>query len=480
MIKTIPIDRNIPQKLLDAAYLKREYPIYPMLGLAGTIAGTALAIFLLPEKIATEEALFPSAVIMTIGLLFAPALAILRSPRTIFRAEHILVLSPIYWLLLDLLQKVYVIEEFWRSGVQGAFFGIGLFVSGAWIAALMKPWRLPASLMKAAAHKLSSKTLFRLILVFFSLGIIKYAYPCGFNPIVMISSLFLDRWSAPWARGALGGWNSFVDQIEYFGYLLPTLTILLILRSNRFTYQIALSSFFSVFFAIFLAQGGNRRIIGVIFGAAIICWVLEQHKLKIKHLIISLLSVALLLSIMQTMLNFRNTGFKAVLDRSEVLKETDDYLHVDDNFYRLSQTIEIVPNYRPYVYEKQIIWALIRPIPRALWANKPIDPGFNLATTIGAEGVALTHSVIGDWYITFGWTTVFLGGWLYGALARMISNLLVKDSGSGRAIVYSLFVMALFAGVRSMIDIILMNYALLAWMFVSWILLPKIRQSSHT
>jgi oligosaccharide repeat unit polymerase len=480
MIKTIPAYQNIPQKLLDAAYLKREYPIYPMLGLAGTIAGTALAIFLLPEKIATEDALFPSAVIMTIGLLFAPALAILRSPRTIFRAEHILVLSPIYWLLLDLLQKAYVIEEFWRTGVQEAFFGIGLFVSGAWIATLMKPWRLPMPLIKAAEHKLESKTLFMLILVFFSLGITKYAYPCGFNPGVMVSYLFVNRWAAPWTRGALGDWSSFLDQMEYFGYLLPTLTILLILRSKRLNHQIIISSLFSLFFAAFIAQGGNRRIIGVIFGAALICWILEQHKLTIKHLIITVLSITLILASMQTILYYRNSGFQAALNKSEAHESRYHHLHVDDNFYRLSQTITIVPIYRPYVYERQIIWALIRPIPRVFWPNKPIDPGFNLAATIGAEGVALTHSVIGDWYITSGWTAVFIGGWLYGALARMISHLLVKNSGSGRAIVYSLFVMALFAGVRSMIDTILMNYALLAWMVVSWILLPKRRQISHT
>ena len=39
-----------------------------------------------------------------------------------------------------------------------------------------------------------------------------------------------QRWSAPWGRGQLGGWDAFLDQMQYFGYVLPSLTALLIAR----------------------------------------------------------------------------------------------------------------------------------------------------------------------------------------------------------------------------------------------------------
>ena len=463
---------------LKSRLLNREYPIYPMFGIVGTICGTLLAIFLIPESASGADSLFPSAVMMTIGLTIAPFSAAIKNPKTLLRAEHILALAPIYWLLLDLLQKAYVIEETWLPGIKGAFFGIGLFVVGVWVAAMMNSLSLPQSIIKSSSHKLHSKTLFKLILIFFSIGILKYAYPCNFNPITMVGYLFVDRWSAPWTRAALGGWSSFIDHLSYFGYLLPTLTVLLMVRSKRFSYQIVTSTFLSLFMASFLAQSGSRRVIGVIFGAAIICWLIEQRKLKLKELLIAFISMALLLTVMQNMLNFRGSGFAAAFDETESRESIYKHLHVDDNFYRLSQTVFIVPRYASFVYEKQIVFALIRPIPRAIWKNKPTNPGFDLAAIIGKRGVALTHSVIGDWYITGGWIAVFVGGLLYGGLARMISGLLLKDADSAGGLVYSLMVMAMFAGVRAMIDIILMSYALFAWMAISWLLLPKVRKSS--
>lgn len=463
---------------LRSRLLNREYPIYPTLGIAGAVFGTLLAIFLIPADVSAEESLFPSAVMMTIGLAIAPIAAAIKNPKTILRAEHILVLAPIYWLLLDLLQKAYLIEEAWSDGIKGAFFGIGLFIVGVWTASMMNSLSLPQPVIDSSSHKLGTKTLFGLVLVFFSIGILKYAYPCNFNPITMVSYLFVDRWSAPWARASLGGWSSFLDHMSYFGYLLPTLTVLLAMRSKRLNFQIFASGFLSMFMAVFLAQGGSRRVIGVIFGAAIICWLIEQRKLKLKQLVIAFVSVALLLTVMQSMLNFRGSGFAAAFDETEEMESIYQHLHVDDNFYRLSQTVTIVPRYFPFVYEKQIVFALIRPIPRAIWKNKPVDPGFDLAAIIGAKGVALTHSVIGDWYITGGWIGVFIGGLLYGGLARTISSLLIKDAESAGGLVYSLMVMAMFAGVRAMIDIVLMSYALFAWMAISWLLLPKVRKLS--
>ena len=466
-----------PPKVVTSIWLKQEYPIYPILGLASTIIGTFIAIFIIPEDTTTPDALFPCAVAIALGLAIAPVAAACRSPRTLLRTEHILILSPIYWLLLDLLQQAYALERLQRSSIAGTFFSIGLFSSGVWLAALMRPLPILSSLANAADHRLNASTIFKLILVFFSVAIIKFAYPTDFNPALMFFHLGSDRWSAPWARETLGGWNSFIDHLDYFGYLLPTLTTLLAIRSRRLDLRVVTAISLSFVMTAFLAQAGGRRIIGVVLGAAIICWVLEQQKLKIKQMIIALVSVALILGIMQWMLEVRNDGFQVLLQEEQ--KEFQyQHLHIDDNFLRLTQTITLVPRYYPYVYEKQIIFTLIRPIPRVFWPNKPVDPGFDLPTALGVEGVSLSYSVIGDWYICAGWIGVFFGGLIYGGFARMISQLLIRDTKSASAIVYSLCAMALFAGFRSMLELVLMSYAVLAWMFISWLILPKKKKIS--
>jgi oligosaccharide repeat unit polymerase len=322
----------------------------------------------------------------------------------------------------------------------------------------------------AAEHSLSPRTIFKLIMVFFAIAILKFAYPCHFNPVEMVINLASDRWSAPWARESLGGWDSFIDHFDYFGYLLPTLTTLLVIRSRRVTIPVVVSVLLTALITAFLAQSGGRRIIGVVLGAAIICWVLEQHQLKLKQIIIALVSVALVLGIMQWMLEFRNTGLQAMSQKEELQYS---YLHVDDNFLRLAQTIILVPDFYPYVYHRQIIFTLVRPIPRVFWPGKPVDPGFDLPTALGIEGISYSYSVIGDWYICAGWVGVFFGGLIYGGLARMAGQLLRQNSQSANSIVYSLIAMALFAGFRSMLELVLMSYAILAWMLISWLMLPK-------
>ena len=462
---------NIPSKVINSVWLKQEYPIYPGLGSICTILSTLIAIFILPADITTPDALFPCAVAMSIGLAIAPLAAAYRSPRTLLRAEHILVLSPIYWLLLDLLQRAYAMERLQRGSVIGTFLSIGLFTTGVWLTTFVRPPKVPSYLAHAANHRLNPGTIFKLILVFFGIAIVKFAYPSDFNPALMFFHLGSDRWSAPWARETLGGWSSFIDHLDYFGYLLPTLTTLLAVRTRRISIPIVVSVCLSAIMTAFLAQSGGRRIIGVVLGAAIICWVLEQQQLKIKQMLIALFSVVLLLGTMQWMLEIRNEGLQTAVREQKELQY--QHLHIDDNFLRLSQVIALIPRYYPHVYQKQIIFALIRPIPRAIWANKPVDPGFDLPTALGVEGVSLSYSVIGDWYICAGWLGVLFGGLVYGGFARTISQLLISNAKSANAIVYSLCAMALFAGFRSMLELVLMSYAVLAWILVSWLILPK-------
>lgn len=182
----------------------------------------------------------------------------------------------------------------------------------------------------------------------------------------------------------------------------------------------------------------------------------------------------MLLSSMQFLLEYRGIGSKAFFS-NETEQTQYEYLHVDDNFLRLAQIIDIVPKRHPYIYEKQIIFTLIRPIPRALWPDKPQDSGFDLAQAVGKEGVSLSSSVIGELYLSAGWIGVLFGGWVYGRLASMVSRLLlgVAESWSSSAIIYGLSAMTLFAGVRSMLDLVLMSYALLAWIIISKLLLKR-------
>jgi oligosaccharide repeat unit polymerase len=305
---------------------------------------------------------------------------------------------------------------------------------------------------------------------------LKFAVPCNFDLVQMFSYAGQERWAAPWGRGQLGGWDAFLDHLQYFGYLLPVLTIIVSRyvgwRNLRTLTCIAMS----LIMALFIAQSGSRRVLGVILGIALILWVLSQRRLRIKHVVASLISVLLLLFVLQVMLEYRNVGLgvlvgqknEAVVGPNEKRAVFEEqYLRVDDNFYRLCQVIELIPKSYPFVYHRYFIYVIVRPIPRVFWPGKPVDPGFDLPTALGVEGVSYSYSVIGELYMSLGFIGIAIGGWFYGRVASMANGLLKRCNTVAALLVYSIVVMALFAGLRSVLDLLLVSYVVLAWVSLS-------------
>lgn len=96
-----------------------------------------------------------------------------------------------------------------------------------------------------------------------------------------------------------------------------------------------------------------------------------------------------------------------------------------------------------------------------------MDAGFDLPAEVGLRGVSLSSSIVGEWYLAFGWVSVLFGGWLHGRLAATANTLRETGYRSGNPIVFALAVMVLLAGLRSMLELVLMSYAVAAWWAVN-------------
>jgi len=446
-----------------------------LLAILSTSIATTLSILLIPDNPAREGALFYPALVMSAGLAIAPITAALRFPKALLRGESLLALAPIYWLLLDLLQGVYSMEDITADQVRRAFLGIGLFVVMVWLGAIRRPWKIPKVLISSVSQEFSSNTYFGLALACFFLGMLNFAVPCNFNVFEMVHYLGQERWAAPWGRGQLGGWDAFLDHLQYFGYLLPVLTVVIGRRVGVRNLRTVICIAMSVVVTLFLAQSGSRRVIGVVVGMALVLWVLDQRRLRIKHLIASVCAVIALLIALQVMLEYRNIGFSALIGKGEVVSGRfekrqlleEQHLRVDDNFYRLCQIIQLIPESYPFVYHKYLIYVIVRPVPRVFWPDKPVDAGFDLPTALGVEGLSLSYSVIGELYMSLGFIGIALGGWFYGRISAMASALLARCTTQGALVIYSIVVMALFSGMRSILDLILVSYVVLAWVGLS-------------
>ena len=432
----------------------------PWIGFFATLIGTFVAtVPLFPSQPSPRGSLIASGIVLSLSILVVPIMRVIGGSKQLLNSENFVAVGFLMWLLLDLVQGAYDLRGATDEGIRMALVAIGVFAACVWLATAAPPLTLPKGLREVAEHPLDAGMVGRILPVCFLLGMFNFLYAVDFNIPEAFSYLGGQRWSAPWSRGALGGWEAFRDQLPYFGYVLPSLTAVLIAKHGLMRFRTLVSVGMSVVMLLFLTQGGGRRIIGVTVGAALLVWILMNARARIKNIIVVGVGAVALAWTAQFMLNIRTTGYENFLLRGSEY----DYLHIDDNFLRLAQIIDLVPNQRPYVYSQQVLFTLVRPVPRVLWPNKPVDPGFDLATEVGLRGVSLSSSILGEWYISFGWWTIIFGGLFHGLLARTINSL----PRTGNPIVYALSVMVLVAGMRSMLDLVVMSYALLAFWGIS-------------
>lgn len=433
-----------------------------------SILGTLGAMLLFPEEPSPPGALTIPATLLAVCIIFVPAMRVITVSKTMMNADNFVAAGYVGWLLLDLVQGAYDLGEATNESLRLALIAIGVSAAAMWAGAIGRPWPLPRWLLNAARSPLDSKAVARLVPICFFLGMLHYMYAVDFNIPEMFSYLGKNRWAVPWGRAQLGGWGSFIEQAPYFGYVLPSLTALLIARRG-FRFQTWVSIGATVIMLLFLAQGGGRRILLVTVGAALIVWVQAQPGMKVRKMLTVGAVMLALVWTMQFMLNVRTRG----LDEFLASESEYDYVHVDDNFLRLAQIMDIIPSRRDYVYHQQVIFTLIRPVPRAFWPGKPVDAGFDLPSEVGLKGVSLSSSILGEWYISWGWPALIFGAWFHGRLAASASTLRDIGTTMENPIVYALTVMVLVAGMRSMQDLIIMSYALVAWWGATRLVRPR-------
>ncbi len=443
---------------------------YSFIGAAAVVIGVVAAIASIPDDPQPIGALFWPALWLSLGLLSVPVFRASTDTSVLLRTEHCLMLGLFYWLLLDPIQGAYPLDGVSYGDVALAFIAIGIMAVGIWIGSVGRGWSLPGLVLRAAKQPLSTKSLFAAAILTFCLGMFNFAFTSGFDPSVMIDGLAACRFCAPWSRGIFGGTDAFAEHLKYFGYVLPSLTVMIAQQSNWVRVRTVVVATMSGVMMIFLAQEGGRRNIGVLVGAALITWMLFQAQLKARVVIGGLVGVACLLYGMEEMLRYRSTGFGD--ESARLPQEAEIFLHVDDNFLRLSQVVQLFPDVQPYANLQPLLYALAKPIPRVLWEGKPSDPGYEFTTLVGETGVTLSHTIVGELYAMRGLLAVMIGGLFFGRLANMWNKLLLIQGGAARPMTYGLGVMVAIAALRSMQDMVIMSYGLLGW-FVIARLLPQ-------
>jgi hypothetical protein len=459
--------------------------VSPLCALCVLAAGLVCALASVPQDVEPSTALRAPVLWMTLGIVGPVAVAVVRNPKALLRAEYVVIVSPVFWLLLDPIQGRYDLPGVSPEDAQRSLLAIGLFLSGVWFAVVPDPWQAPKWVRSVARLELSSATWFIAGVIAFSIAFLRFAIPSNFDVPEMLAALGRGRWEAPWSRGELGGTDAILDHLSYFGFVLPALTVMLARRVSWWDIRTVTLLILTAIIALFLGQSGGRRIVGVLFGSAAALWFLSQQRITLRPIIALALSMICLIMVLEMMLDYRNMGWVAYFDpqvREEVqlAKENERALvRVDDNFLRLAQITSLFPDSHPYVTWRYLLWVAVRPVPRFLWPEKPTDPGFILPELVSVEGATLSASTVGELFATGGFLAVFLGGLLYGRLAGMLSSVLQESYHECAVLIYSLGLLALFVGMRSIIELVLMSYAIIACVIIVRFMQIWSRQKAH-
>jgi hypothetical protein len=440
----------------------------PLRGLITLLIASIICQCCVPMEVRPVGALRLPALILGAGLLGWPLWAAHGDLRRLLQPHFILMAAPVFWLLLDMIQGSYPLWGFGQDDVRKTFLCISLFSISVWVTAFRPQVWLVRSLPAGALREFPPHVYFSIGLVAFAMAFLRFAIPCGFDFNVMFNALLEDRWSAPWARGAIGDWDSFLDHVAYFGYILPVLTVVLSRRIGWLAPRTLILAGCSVIITLFIAQGGGRRIVGVLLGSALAYWFLTLKRVNIRAAVVFCTVIICIGTAMNFILEIRGTGLGERAEQ-EVPFENDEtesdfvFLHIDDQFLRLTQMCYIFPTFADYVGWDYITYVVVRPIPRALWPGKPVGIDFDVSAALGGQGASLTTSVIGELIMCGGYFAIILGGLFYGCVAAALVPLRSARFGTGGRLLYSCGLLMLFAGFRSMAELILMSYMLLAY-----------------
>lgn len=409
---------------------------------------------------------FPGSILSCSLILIIFIEFIRKGIRGIIRTQFILLFGIIYWVLSDVIQGLYPVHAE-KDVINYTFIAIGLFAGCVILGSSVSTRLLPRSIYRIAYIEPRSRQLFNLIVICFLLGIFYYAYKSNFDITLMINGLTKGRFAAPWSRGRFGGWDTFIEHLSYFSYLLPVLTVWLVyINKSWLNVKVFIAVLLTLTMILFIGQAGSRSNVGAMVGSGLLFWVLIHiRKITITKILIIATVVISLLYTLNFMLEVRNTGVEN-LDNIEQ-KQGISTIHVDDNFLRIVQTIKYFPEYKDYAGMQWIIYALVRPVPRVFWPDKPDSSGVEINAVVQSYGASLSSSILGESYGAFGWFGIIGTGLFFGLLGSATNRILLLPGQKSAALIYSLCTMALFLGLRSLINLVLMTYPILALWFLT-------------
>jgi hypothetical protein len=301
--------------------------------------------------------------------------------------------------------------------------------------------------------EISNQTLFWGFVLAAFLAYLYMLMSVQFDPIALIEGMIGPRFSEPWARGYLGGWNSLLTELNLLSYIIPPMMAVVWNRRRTFSvWQIIVmgSIFALVIFHAF--SGGTRNVFISHIATFIMSYLLTLPYNNFKNTVIPILLAGFIaVYASYHMLEFRTMGLRNyIINQVYASGETRETLAVDYNLASIAPLVEVFPTQQEFLGFEVISWSLVRPIPRALYPGKPQGLSVSIEEIAGVQGYTLAATYLGESYMMAGWLGVIGVSLFFGALAAWWNRMAMQSQSDYALVVYALGFFAAGITMRSM------------------------------
>jgi oligosaccharide repeat unit polymerase len=386
-----------------------------------------------------------------VALVLSLAIELRNGLRAMLRTDIVMLLSLFGLTFLEFLiphKEFFEFDVSAQAATDGSLAVLVGFI-GIAIGRLFFPLALPTRVERNI--EISPTTMFRLYLLVFFLGYLHIFLAVKFDVFEAIRQMTLPRFSQSWGRGRLGGWADLLVEVGALIFLIPPLAGCIYAQASRYSMlQKSVVSALLIFTLYYGFSGGTRNVFGTYLIAFCGAHLALQPKITVKKLVTFVAPVgAVALIGMYFMLEFRNGG----LGNYSFSEAEFNGVFVDSNMIVISKLTEVFPRVHSYLGLEIPFHALIKPIPRAIWASKPEGLSVGIEDALGAEGLTLASTFIGEAYMAGGISGVLLVGLFFGGAAGRWNRMGLDLSSNYKLILYVSGFLAAAIGMRSLLSV---------------------------
>jgi oligosaccharide repeat unit polymerase len=299
------------------------------------------------------------------------------------------------------------------------------------------------------------KQLFAVFILAFVIGYLHIFIAVNFDPVEMITQMSWPRFYQSWGRGKYGDLYSLLYELSLLIYILPPVGGLIFARAKQFSIfaKIIVSLVLSLTFFSGFASG-TRNILGTYVISMFGAYALSRPDFKLKQLVIIGIPIAGILLFASTlMLEFRAAGGVLAIGSEDSHYNT---LFIDHNMVNLSNLTRVFPDTVDFLGLEIPYQTIIRPIPRALWPDKPegLSTGIEQALGVTDGSYTISCTFVGEAYMAFGYIGVLIAGLMLGAGAALWNRIAYHAGSSFYQILYASGFLSASMAMRSVLAIV--------------------------